>query len=96
MSIAIKHVGVGSNLIIYAKFVEEKDANIQESIKIAHKAIGLDLSDSYSWCTSYVSFLIDLLGNAYLANFFTNLNSFEDLNNALKAYHQSVLVSIRD
>ena len=74
--------------------IEEKEENIKESVKLAHKAIELDLSESYSWCIIFVGkIIIDVLGNAHLTSFFSNFQNYEDLNNALKAYHQAVLIA---
>ena len=33
---------------------------------------------------------IDVLGNAYLTNYFVNVGKLEELQNALKAYNQAV------
>eukprot|EP00831_Metopus_contortus_P061476 TRINITY_DN53333_c0_g1_i1.p2 TRINITY_DN53333_c0_g1~~TRINITY_DN53333_c0_g1_i1.p2 ORF type:complete len:204 (+),score=49.66 TRINITY_DN53333_c0_g1_i1:15-626(+) len=59
---------------------KEKARNVEESIRLAHKAIEIDMEDGYSWF---------LLGNSYLANFFANMQSHEELDRSLKAYHQS-------
>lgn len=49
---------------------EDRKKNYQDSIKLAKKAIALDMSDSQSW---YV------LGNAHLTNFFVNNESTQEL-----------------
>lgn len=56
---------------------EDRKKNYQDSIKLAKKAIALDLTDSQSW---YV------LGNAHLTNFFVNNESTQELQQALTAY----------
>jgi hypothetical protein len=58
---------------------------------LAHKAVELDLTDSYSWCIRGRALIgLDVLGNAYLASFFSSFESYDELSKALKAYHQSV------
>ena len=39
---------------------------------------------------------IDVLGNAHLANFFNDVQNYEHLNNALKAYQQSVILIVTE
>lgn len=70
--------------------IGERAANIQTSIALAHKAIEIDLTDSYSWCNLLMYRSIDVLGNAHLTNFFASPQNYEELNNALKAYQQAV------
>jgi tetratricopeptide (TPR) repeat protein len=53
---------------------------MQESIKLAKKAIALDINDHKSWY---------ILGNAMCMNFFTVTNDIFDLNKALAAYKKS-------
>lgn len=59
---------------------ETKKKNYVDSIQLASKAVGLDLSDAQSW---YV------LGNAHLTNFFVNGINVSELTLALKAYTQT-------
>ena len=58
----------------------EKQNNITQSLDIAKDAIKLDLSDGRSW---YV------LGNAYLALFFSRMETAEHVWNAMKAYKRA-------
>ena len=57
---------------------EVRKANFAQSIKLASKAVGMDMRDSQSWCkfTLFFSQLIftfvDVLGNAHFTNFFVN------------------------
>jgi tetratricopeptide (TPR) repeat protein len=60
--------------------VQAKKDNVTQSVAYAREAIALDLQDSESW---YV------LGNALLADFFTNTRNRETLTNALKAYKRA-------
>ena len=60
--------------------VDERKKNFKESIKLASKAVGLDMKDSQSWYA---------LGNAHLTNFFTNNESTQELEFAIKAYAQT-------
>jgi len=53
---------------------------MQDSIKLAKKAIALDINDHKSWY---------ILGNALCMNFFTVTNDVFDLNKALAAYKKS-------
>ena len=61
---------------------EPKDRGeiMQDSIKLAKKAIALDMNDHKSWY---------ILGNALCMNFFTVTNDVYDLNKALTAYKKS-------
>ncbi|KAF0687131.1 Aste57867_21102 [Aphanomyces stellatus] len=56
---------------------EEKSRNIKTSIKHAKRALNLDIQDGISW---YV------MGNAYLALFFSSSHSTIDLDRSLAAY----------
>lgn len=53
---------------------------MQDSIKLAKKAISLDVNDHKSWY---------IFGNALCMNFFTVTNDISDLNKALAAYKKS-------
>jgi len=69
----------------------EKIDNAKESVRLAHEAIKLDLTDSFSWCKDQNLFtFLDVLGNAHFTNFFVTYESYEELNKSLKAYHQAV------
>ena len=35
--------------------------------------------------------ILDIAGNAYMSNFFTNMKNISELNNALKSYNQAKL-----
>lgn len=59
---------------------QDRGAVMQESIKLAKKAISLDINDHKSWY---------ILGNALCMNFFTVTNDIFDLNKALAAYKKS-------
>ncbi len=56
---------------------------MEESIKLAKQAILLDMKDPETWY---------FLGNAYMNNFFVNFKKVEELENAIKAYNEAVLV----
>jgi hypothetical protein len=43
----------------------------------------LDIKDGVSWY---------FLGNAYLSNFVANFKKFDELENALKAYNEAVIL----
>lgn len=50
---------------------------MEKSVELSKEAVKLEIKDGKNW---YV------LGNAYLSNFFSNLKSLEELQNALKSY----------
>lgn len=57
--------------------------NMEESVKIIKQALMMDMQD---WSTWY------FLGNAYLSNYIVNLKKIEELENALKAYNEAVIM----
>eukprot|EP01116_Phalansterium_solitarium_P013526 TRINITY_DN30910_c0_g1_i1.p1 TRINITY_DN30910_c0_g1~~TRINITY_DN30910_c0_g1_i1.p1 ORF type:complete len:446 (+),score=131.98 TRINITY_DN30910_c0_g1_i1:109-1446(+) len=58
----------------------ERKTNIAESVKLAKDAVALDVTDGQSWY---------ILGNALVANFFSNTFAADDMVRALKAYQQA-------
>eukprot|EP00039_Didymoeca_costata_P020007 m.339700 g.339700 ORF g.339700 m.339700 type:complete len:425 (+) comp18917_c0_seq1:187-1461(+) len=58
----------------------ERYNNITESLDIAKQALKLDLKDGKSWF---------ILGNAYLALFFSRMENVEDVRHALQAYKRA-------
>mmetsp|Transcript_25068 Transcript_25068/g.41296 ORF Transcript_25068/g.41296 Transcript_25068/m.41296 type:complete len:414 (-) Transcript_25068:352-1593(-) len=63
------------------KGTNEEAQNVEESIRLAKEAVGKDIKDGFSW---------QVLGNAYLAGFFSRpQHDPEDLKRALKAYQQA-------
>jgi len=59
---------------------KKRKDNFALSIQLANKAVGIDMKDAQSW---YV------LGNAHMTNYFTNNESIDQLEKALKAYAQT-------
>lgn len=72
----VKSQGKGTS----SELAKRRRDNILESIKLAKKAVSLDVKDGRSWY--YV-------GNAYLSQFFDVTKSIEDLERALRAYKAS-------
>ena len=68
--------------------IEVRKANFAKSIQLANKACTIDMRDSQSWCKYtmprykstiahqniivFLSFGVDVLGNAHFTNFFVN------------------------
>lgn len=64
---------------------EQKKENVRQSVEVAKKALMLDLKDGQSWY---------LLGNAYLSDFFVNMKRIIELDNAVKAYNEAVIMCL--
>lgn len=60
----------------------ERSKNITESLTVAKEALTFDLNDGYSWF---------ILGNAYLALFFANMDTAEHIRLATKAFKRADL-----
>ncbi len=67
----------------YLENEEERRRNIDESLKVIKDALVLDVKDPATWY---------FLGNAYFSNFIANFKKFDQLENALKAYNQAVII----
>jgi hypothetical protein len=53
LSMVLRMIDEPSKCVGYYPFTDkdEKKKNYKQSIQLANKAVGLDLSDSQSWCT---------------------------------------------
>jgi len=56
---------------------------VDESLNIIKGALVLDIKDPVTWY---------FLGNAYFSNFITNFKRFNELENAIKAYNEAVIL----
>lgn len=62
------------------KTTSEREQNVEKGLEYARKAIKLDMNDGHSWL---------VLGNAYLASFFTIDTKLESLKNCKAAYNKA-------
>ncbi|XP_071531536.1 tetratricopeptide repeat protein 5-like isoform X4 [Panulirus ornatus] len=62
------------------KTTTEREENVEKGLEYARKALQLDMSDGHSWL---------VLGNAYLASFFTVDSKMESLRHCKAAYNKA-------